>query len=92
MLPRLLRHDASKLRLAYLLTGGFLVFLRLIMMPLDGIEHAYAKDEKLERQEHYRKPIDPTRIHRLNTFKLLRDMICRMQNLHQSCCFNNLSY
>ena len=88
----MLRHEASGLRLAYLLTVGFLVFLRLIMMPLDGKKHAYAKDEKLERQEHYGKPIDPTRIRHLKTFKLLRDMICRMQNLHQSCCFNNLSY
>lgn len=70
----------------------FLVFLRLIMVPFDGIEHAHAKDEKLEWQEHYRKPINPTRIHRLNTFKLFRDIICRMQNLHQSGCSNNLSY
>lgn len=74
------------------LTVVFLVFLRLIMVPLDGIEHAYAKDEKLEWQEHYGKPINPTRIHRLNTFKLFRDIICRVQNLHQSCCFDNLSY
>ena len=32
-----------------LLTAVFLVFFCLIMVPLDGIEHAYTKDEKLKR-------------------------------------------
>lgn len=51
-----------------LFTAVFLVFLRLIMVPLNGVEHAYTKDEKLERQKDYGKPINPTRIRHLNTF------------------------
>lgn len=62
-----------------LLTAVFLVFFCLIMVPLDGIEHAYTKDEKLKRQKDYGEPINPTRIRHLNTFKTLHDMICHAQ-------------
>lgn len=36
---------------------AFLLFLPLIVMPLDGEEHAYAEYENLERSENYRNPI-----------------------------------
>ena len=46
-----------------LLSAGFsfgfvFLLLALIVMPLDGEEHAGAEDESLERDEDYRNPID----------------------------------
>ena len=38
--------------------GIVLLLLALVVMPLDGEEHARAEDENLERNEDYRDPID----------------------------------
>lgn len=41
-----------------LLSAGFVfLLLSLIVMPLDGKEHARAEHENLERNEDYRDPI-----------------------------------
>jgi hypothetical protein len=38
------------------------IFLRLVVMPLDGIIHAYAEHYDFEREEDVRKPIYPRTI------------------------------
>lgn len=61
-------------------------------MPLDGVKHPHAQHEKLERQENYGEPIDPIRIHHLNTSRLSLDTVCRQIALRPNCDVNNLSF
>jgi hypothetical protein len=52
-----------------------LLLLPLVVMPLDGEEHARAEHEYLERNEDYRDPI-----HHLSISRMLLDTICREEH------------
>jgi serine phosphatase RsbU (regulator of sigma subunit) len=54
------REDGGRLGASaqYCTRVRFLALLPSIVMPLDGVEHADAKDEQLEDNEAYGNPID----------------------------------
>ncbi|UXT48575.1 hypothetical protein FY136_04710 [Agrobacterium tumefaciens] len=51
--------------------AGFVVLLRLIMMPFDGEEHARAQHENLEREEDQREQVYPIPIRHFEYFQAI---------------------
>jgi hypothetical protein len=54
-----------------------LFLVRLIAMPLDGVEHAHTQHDNLERKEDQREPVDPIR--HFNMSRLLLTLVYRGQ-------------
>lgn len=50
-------------------SAGSFVLLRLIVMPLDGEEHARAQDDNLERKDDYGEQVYPIQIHHFEYFQ-----------------------
>jgi hypothetical protein len=50
----------------------FFFLLVLVVVPLDGVEHANAQYENFKRKENYREPVDPIPIHHFILSRLLR--------------------
>jgi hypothetical protein len=50
-------------------SAGFFVLFRLIVMPLDGEEHARAQHDNLERKDDYGEQVYPIQIHHFKYFQ-----------------------